>query len=236
MDAKKWKMAMNLFLPPYEHHVIVIFLTLAGALSMGSVRGQSLPFAASQPATLITSTGATLNGMGVRNGTPAVAWFEWGALGSFDQQTGAVDLGAGTAVVSVAVPLAGLTNAGIYQSRLVVSNALGVTRGFVQLFTTGRRLVGWNSNGQIGLFTSAPSNIVVVSAAGLALTSDNGRVVSWNSGIAQTVLTNAVCVSGGIRHNIAVLSDGTVTVWGENSETVRKATTFFSFAGKSGAR
>lgn len=159
-------------------------LAFAGGPLATPALGQVAAFAQTQPATLVTSTSATLNGMAVPNGTPSVAWFEWGPLGSYGQQTSVMAIGTGTAVVPVNESITGLTNQGIYQFRLVVSNGVGLTIGFVQLFTTGRRLVGWGANGQLYAFTSAPSNAVAYSPgdqSSLALTSDNGTVLSWSS-------------------------------------------------------
>src|SRR6185436_9355279 len=173
-------------------------------------------------------TTATLNGMAVPNGLPSTAWFAWGTRGNYDQYTSLVGLGTGMNVNRVSQEISGLTNQGVYQFRLVVSNAVGVTYGAIQLFTTGRRMVGWGANGQLGRFAAAPTNAVAIAgggSSGLAVTAENSVAVYWPwsggagpsfSAVAQPVLTNVLSVSAGENFSLALLANGTVTAWGGN--------------------
>ncbi len=143
---------------------------------------QAVPFAMTQPATLATATMATLHGMAVPNGGQSTAWFEWGVRGTFTQQTPLQELNSGPGVFRVSQSVNGLTNRGIYQFRLVVSNEFGVTYGSKHFFTTGRRLVGWNHTGQIGFLCALPSNAVAIARGGntaIAITADQATAVQW---------------------------------------------------------
>ena len=182
-----------------------------------------------QPATQITATHATLNGMALPNGLASMAWFEWGARGGYDQATGPVDVSNGTTVVRVSAGINGLTNGGVYQCRLVVSNVAGVVRGAVQWFTTGRKITAWGRNdySQNGQTTVSPGLSNVVAVAGgywqsLALKSDGTVAVVWgNKPASQTNLppglNNVAAISAGGSHSLALQSDGTVVGWGNNS-------------------
>jgi alpha-tubulin suppressor-like RCC1 family protein len=183
------------------------------------------PFAHTQPATLITPTNATLNGMVVPNGPAVTVWFEWGSLGGFDQRTGPIAITAGSNIVRVvSAGISGITNGGVYQCRLVASNSMGVANGFVQLFTTGKRVTAWGDNlyGQTRL-PAGLSNVVAVAAGrihGLALKAD-GNVIGWgNNSFGETniptTLSNVVTIAGGFHFSLALKSDGRVTVWGGN--------------------
>jgi hypothetical protein len=163
---------------------VALWCGVFGWLMVVSTPAQAAtPLAATQPATLITSTSATLNGMAVPNGEACVAWFEWGARGGYGQATSPVAVGNGSGVVRVSAGISGLTNAGVYQFRLVVSNATGVARGAAQVFTTGKPVTIWG--GYYPGATPVPSGLsdIVAAAAGeyqsLALKTD-GTVAHWS--------------------------------------------------------
>ena len=61
------------------------------------------------PATAVTPTNATLNGMVNPNGWPTTAWFQWGATTNYGNLTSVTSLGSGTAALPLSAPLAGLT-------------------------------------------------------------------------------------------------------------------------------
>ena len=54
------------------------------------------PTATTQPATGMSSTGATLNGTVNPNGSSTAAWFEWGATTNYGNLTSVTNLGSGT--------------------------------------------------------------------------------------------------------------------------------------------
>ena len=180
-----------------------------------------------QPATLITATDAALNGMVVPNGLASVAWFEWGTRGGYSQVTAPVNVGNGTTVVRVNAGISGLTRGGVYQCRLVVSNAAGVVYGAAQLFTTGRKITAWgrSADGQIITVIPGLSNVVAVAGGywqSLALKSGGTVAVVWgdkpgNQTNLPPGLSNVVAITAGGSHSLALQSDGTVVAWGNNS-------------------
>ena len=207
---------------PHAKKLTTSRLIICVLLLFGDPAFSAVPYTHTQPATLITPTNATLNGMALPNGEPSMAWFEWGARGSYSQATSPIDVGDGTAAVRVSTQVSGLTNRGIYQCRLVVSNAAGLTYGAMQLFTTGRNLTAWGFNnfGQTDL-PSGLSNIVAIAGGNshsLAL-KGGGMVAAWGYDyFGQTTLpanlSNVVGVAAGGYHSLALKADGAVVGWG----------------------
>lgn len=192
-----------------------------------STWAQSTPVAFSQPAAPVRATYATLNGMAWIKGYASIAWFEWGVDAQYGNTTDPVSIGNGTTVIRVTAPLSALTEGGIYHFRLVISNSVGIARGFDQRFTTGTRIQNWGSY-TYG-FPSVPgglTNLVGVGAGHghcLAIR-NNGTVAAWGVGWAypnygQTVvptgLSNVMAVAGGYSHSLALREDGTVVGWGK---------------------
>ena len=166
---------------------------------------------------------ADLNGFATPNGSPATAWFEWGASVGYGVTTPPVAIGTNYSVVFVTNQISGLTTNLPYHFRLVVSNAVSVTYGFDQIFDQGF-VVAWGADflGQTQPIPPVLTNLVSGIGAGydfsLALNS-NSTVVAWGDGIfGQTNvppnLTNAVAVSGGYKVSLALRSDRSVIVWG----------------------
>lgn len=188
------------------------------------------PIVYTRPAVAITSSNAVLGGMVVPNGAPAVAWFEWGARGTFDQATPPQAVGDGSGVVSLTTQIAGLTNHGDYQFRLVASNATAQIHGAMRMFTTGRRIVAWgdNSFGQLNVPANLNNAVAVGGGEGFTLALKNdGTIISWGTaaGGSAPALSNVVAIAAGRYHALALLSDGTVTAWGtwENGPAVAPA-------------
>ena len=181
------------------------------------------PLAATSPAQLVSGTTARLGGFATPNGPPAIAWFEWGGNTQYGSNTPPVSVGTGYNAVWVTNSITALTSGVPYHFRLVVSNSVGVARGFDQVFSQGK-VIGWgnNGNGQ----TTVPSiltNMVAVAAGSfhsLVLKSD-GTVVAWGyNQFGQTNvpggLNNVVALAAGDYHSLALQADGTVAVWGLN--------------------
>jgi alpha-tubulin suppressor-like RCC1 family protein len=196
------------------------------------------PYAHTQAATQINSNAAVLNGMGVANREPSVAWFQWGLRGAPAQSTSPVNIGDAPAVSRVSVAIGGLTNGGIYECRLVVSNAAGVTYGTRQWFTTGARVLAWGRNDYNQVSGATNLNDVVAVAAdsshGLALRVD-GTLSLWGYSayglnVLPAGLSNAVVVgmAAGYSHSLAVKADGRVVAWGNSSSSLTYVPTWLS--------
>ncbi len=184
-----------------------------------------LPFAFTEPATLVNGASAQLNGMATPNGLPATAWFEWGTSRAYGNSTPPVNVGTNFNVVFVSTNITGLLTNFAFHYRLVVSNLVGVTYGFDQVFDQGN-LLAWGADfkGQTTPIPTGLTNLVAGVGAGddysLALNYD-GTVVVWgDNSQGQTnvpaSLSNAVAVAGGVVDSLALRSDRTVTVWGSN--------------------
>src|SRR5258706_3392399 len=198
-------------------HSAVFAICAATILINFRLTAQTPALANTHPATFISPTTAQLNGMAVPNWPGSVAWFEWGSLGSYGQRTEGIDIGSGHTVITVSTSIVGLTNRGIYQFRLAVSNSVGVVYGALRLFTTGRKVVSWSGTQLVGTVAAGLSNIVEIAESGTVsycLTSD-GTVGSKTTG--QPILTNVIAIAAGDQHRVALLADHTVTAWGNNS-------------------
>jgi alpha-tubulin suppressor-like RCC1 family protein len=90
---------------------------------------------ATLPASDVTSTAATLNGILDTNGLPATAWFRWGISTNYGNSTPLQTIQANSSN-SFAAPIAGLLRGNTYHFELVISNADGLHLGGNQSFTT----------------------------------------------------------------------------------------------------
>jgi alpha-tubulin suppressor-like RCC1 family protein len=160
----------------------------------------------------------------VLSAAPAAVWFDWGAVGGYDQSTAITATTGDGTLTRVETLLTNLIEQTDYQCRIVSSNSFGVSYGAPVFFTTGRRVFGWgsNSNGQ----TNAPADLTnaVVIAAGeansLAVSAD-GTVTGWGwSSYGQATppagLSNVVDLASGYFHSLALRSDKSVFAWGNN--------------------
>jgi hypothetical protein len=190
------------------------------SISIGNV------YAYTQAATQISTSTATLNGMLLANGLASTLWFEWGGLGNYTNPTPSQDAGAASTILRVGQAISGLTEHGIYQCRLAVSNIAGIIYGSPVIFTTGLKITVWGGQPAYKL-TPVPTdltNIVAVAAGAyhsLALKSD-GTVVAWGWNVygqtnVPSTLSNVVSIAGGLGHSIALKSNGTVVAWGYNN-------------------
>lgn len=115
--------------------VLVVAVMVVG-LYTASPALASVPSATSQAATLITDTGATLNGMVNPQGEATAYTFEYGTSTSFGNITTVTGAGSGSTSAAVSAPLTGLSPNTTYLFRLVATNASGTTTGAVMAFTT----------------------------------------------------------------------------------------------------
>lgn len=181
---------------------------------------------ATRPTIEITPTTAKLSGAVMPSGEMTYAWFEWGTSGAFGNSTVVTNLGSTNALVQLRSAIGGLAPGGVYQCRLVVSNAVvGVLAGATHRFTTGQRLAVWGSGaaGQTN-FPAGLTNVTAIAAGGshnLALRAGGG-VLAWGQNTyGQTnvpaSVTNAIAVAAGGTHSMALLANGRVLAWGKNS-------------------
>jgi len=182
------------------------------------------PAAITEPATKISLSTATLQGLVNPEATNGSAWLEWGTNNSYGFRTAAATV-SGTTFMPASATLTGLLPGTVYHFRVAVSNVLGLAWGTDRIFNTGGRLKAWG-NGSWGQ-TNLPAgltNVIGISCGanhGLALKSD-GTVTSWgldafNQTNVPPGLGNVIQVAGGVQHSLALLTNGTVTAWGDNT-------------------
>ena len=96
------------------------------------------PTVTTSPATLITTTSATLNGSVNPNGSSTTAWFEWGTSSTLSTytQTPNQSIGSGTTSQAISASLSGLIPDTTYYYRVAASNTAGTQRGSILSFTT----------------------------------------------------------------------------------------------------
>jgi hypothetical protein len=113
--------------------------TGAGSISGAAVAGGpgiGGPAWSNSYATAATSTAAQLSGGIYPNGSATTWWVQYGTSTAYGQQTAPVDLGSGSAPVSVTASLAGLVPGTLYHYRLVAQNGFGTTYGYDYTLTT----------------------------------------------------------------------------------------------------
>jgi hypothetical protein len=118
--------------------VLAFVATLAfGALTAVPALASGLPTVETKPATGVSATAATLNGVVNPNGAETKYHFDYGAPPPFyGKKTAEVSAGAGTSNVEVSQAIAALTPNTEYHFRLVATNANGTTNGTDMVFTT----------------------------------------------------------------------------------------------------
>lgn len=183
------------------------------------------PIVHTQASTPWSTNSIQLQGMLLSGNLPASFWFEWGTNAAFGLSTPVQETPLRPEVVPANATLTNLSPLIAYRFRLVASNALGLTYGAEQRFTTGQRLTGWGLNhaGQSAIPLGL-TNSVSVQAGGshsLALRPD-GTLVAWGEnytgGPTQPVLSNLIAVASGWYSGLALSSNGTVITWGQNSQ------------------
>jgi hypothetical protein len=108
--------------------------TTEGADGVFTTSGSPEPAAVTAPASSLAATTATLNGSVNPNGRATSWFFEYGTSTSYGTKTPAQNAGAGTSVVNVSAPLAGLRAGVTYHFRIVASNDAGTGRGSDRTF------------------------------------------------------------------------------------------------------
>lgn len=119
---------------------------LAAAVLAAAVAAIGAEGAAAATAASVTTGGASgvgaasaiLTGTVNPNGSATSYYFQYGPTAAYGGQTGISEAGAGTASVSVHIPVAGLQPLTVYHYRLVAVNGAGATPGSDHTFLTAR--------------------------------------------------------------------------------------------------
>ena len=183
----------------------------------------SAPVVFTEAATAMTGTNASLNGFVVANGSPTLAWFEYGTNMLYGKTTPPISVGSTSNLFYAAATVLNLTYGAPYHFRIVASNAVGTVRGYDHMFGVGG-VVAWGDNtyGQ----TSVPAglaNVVAVAcddSASIALKTD-GTIAAWGGVNGETSVpagaTNVVAIAAAAGNCLALRADGAVFAWGQNN-------------------
>jgi hypothetical protein len=178
-------------------------------------------------ASAVSATNATLNGTVNPSGFLTSAWFQLGTTTNYGNLTPVSNMGSGTNVQALSVPLAGLTPGVTYHFRVAATNSNGPVYGSDQSFTTLPPEV-W----------TLPATAVSTTAATLNGTANpNGHPSSawfqWGTTTSYGNLTPATDIGGGADalplsvpvtglapgvtyHFRAVVTNGAVVVYGSD--------------------
>lgn len=175
------------------------------------------PLAYTQTSTPISASSAQIHGMVFSGNFPSTAWFEWGTNSVSEQASPEQLIAFSPAPIRVSLALSNLTPLIVYRYRLVTSNALGLTYGIENRFTTGQRVTAWGQN-IYGQTTIPPGLSNVISIAGGAYLSGvllaNRTAYSWGFLTAPSaVASNLTALALGNNFGLGI-SNGTVIGWG----------------------
>ena len=155
----------------------VYHFRLVATSDAGTSRGADQTFVPSAPPTVATQaassvkdSSATLHGTVNPNGQATTSYFEYGTSTSYGIKTPVKSLGSGTSTTNVSASISGLTPGTVYHVRLVASNAIGTNSGGDQTFTT---------SGQPVVRAGSAAGVTSTAATLTGTVEPNGHAASW---------------------------------------------------------
>ena len=161
---------------------------------IASFKFSNNPAITTLPATAVTQTSATLNGLINPNGLASTYHFEWGTSITYGNSTTTTSAGSGTTNVPVSANISGLINSTTYHFRLVGANSDGTTNGNDMTFTPGAAAVTTTPASSITM-TSASSGGNVLYDGGSGVTA---RGVCWSTTANPTITGNHTTDGSGV--------------------------------------
>lgn len=119
----------RLFLATFLIGLLAICLAASSASALS-------PSVATQPASSVGDTGATLNAQVNPNGLETKMYFEYGTTTSYGSKTAEVSVGSGSSTLEKGQSISSLTKKTVYHYRVVASNSSGTSFGADRTFTT----------------------------------------------------------------------------------------------------
>lgn len=184
------------------------------------------PVATTNAATVIATTGGTLNGSVNPSGLATTASFEWGLTTAYGQTTTSQTMGSGSSAVPIAATISGLVPCTTYHFRVTATNSGGTTNGGDLSFTTtcpapsvtteaasGVTTTGATLNGTVnpnGVATSASFEWGTTTAYGQTTSVQSMGAGSLAQPLAAAVTGLAPCTTVHYR-TTATSAGGTVT-------------------------
>jgi hypothetical protein len=135
-----------------------------------SISTLPLPTVTTNPASSITTTGATLNAIVNPNGRQTSAWFEYGTTSSLGTVIDNQLRGSGTDNVAISTNLTGLNVATQYFYRIVANSSAGTSNGTILNFTTAGGVPLVTTKSAISVTTTSGVLRADVNPSGLATT------------------------------------------------------------------
>ncbi|MFZ2831684.1 MAG: hypothetical protein WAZ40_00860 [Minisyncoccia bacterium] len=144
--------------------------------------GYGQPYVSTNSASLVSQSGATLNGYVTSNGTNTSTAFEWGTSSSFGNITPYTNYGAGS--TSFTSPLYNLNSNTTYYYRAVAQSAYGTVYGSTLSFTT----TGSSNNNQNPVYGDVPTATTLLATEvtrtnarlnGLVFSSNGQNSTAW---------------------------------------------------------
>ncbi|MCX6250948.1 MAG: BACON domain-containing carbohydrate-binding protein [Bacteroidetes bacterium] len=136
---------------------------------IASFKWSNQPSVATQAATAITMTTATLNGTVNPNGLATTYHFEWGTSVSYGNNTATLSAGSGTSNVPETAAISGLTTGTTYHFRIDATNSDGTSNGIDFSFIPGAAAI---------TTTAATAITQTTATAGGNVTTDGGSSVT----------------------------------------------------------
>lgn len=192
----------------------------------------AVTLASTSASSIGTNGTATLNGSVDPQGSPTMAWFQWGPTTGYGYSTTATNVGS-SLVTGARATITGLQAGVVWHYRAVASNSAAVVFGADRVFAVP--LVVLSGPGRItnlvhntftdpGATVLSPLSALTVSAGythSLALKGD-GTVAGWGGANGNDYgqvtpppgLSDVAGISAGVYHSLAVKNDGTVIGWG----------------------
>lgn len=170
-------------------------------IAFGNLRSFAIgPFVETLPATDLTQTSATLNGVANPRGATTTTWFEWGFTTNYGNVTPPQALGNGTSDTNFSASLTGLNMTVANHFRAVASNSFGVVFGADQSFPSlaQRAYIKASNTGASDLFgwsVAMSGDTLVVGAQGesssaTGVNGDGGNNSAAQSGAAYVFVRN----------------------------------------------
>lgn len=134
-NGLNWTEQGSTYSAAFDGSIAVFTAAVPGS---GGGTGGTAPVDATNAATAVTSTGATLNGSVNPEGSATTYQFDYGTTTGYGSSVPAApgSAGSGTSSVSESAPVTGLAPNTLYHYRVEATNATGTTLGSDQTFTT----------------------------------------------------------------------------------------------------
>jgi hypothetical protein len=164
--------------------LFALMLVLAIGVVVAPAWASSKPLAETGEATVVSGTGATLNGVVNPNGLATKYHFQYGTTTSYGKTTAEVSVGSGTTNLEESEAITGLTKSTTYDFRIVATNSDGTTDGANEVF-------GTPASGTLPEFKPSTKQAVSGSTGVLTLQTSTTKTLTCAKGTSVGEITGA---------------------------------------------